>query len=80
MLTLVFTRALDLCRFAAGIPEENLLKWDLKETGAKSGPYPEIRESDVFVVSNCWGPSFCLCTVLLLLKNLDAVRNAIAVG
>ena len=38
--------ALDLCR-AAGIPESNLLKWDLAETAKKDGPYPEIRESDV---------------------------------
>ena len=45
-------RALDLCRSVADIPEENLLKWDLAETSAKPGPYPEIRESDVFVVSS----------------------------
>ena len=37
--------ALDLCR-AVGIPESNLLKWDMKET-AKGGPFVEIRESDV---------------------------------
>lgn len=41
--------ALDLCR-AAGIPESNLLKWDMAET-AKGGPFPEIRESDIFI--NC---------------------------
>ncbi|KAL2057370.1 hypothetical protein ABVK25_002423 [Lepraria finkii] len=45
------TGALDLCRLVAGIPEENLLKWDLEETRATTGPYPEIRESDVFVNS-----------------------------
>ena len=42
--------ALDLCK-AVGIPESNLLKWDLPETKAKEGPYLEIRESDIFV--NC---------------------------
>ncbi|CAF9934506.1 Saccharopine dehydrogenase [Imshaugia aleurites] len=41
--------ALDLCR-AVGIPESNLLKWDMAET-AKGGPFIEIRESDIFV--NC---------------------------
>jgi saccharopine dehydrogenase (NAD+, L-lysine-forming) len=35
----------------AGIPEENIIKWDLAETAAKPGPYPEIVESDIFV--NC---------------------------
>ncbi|KAL8998758.1 MAG: hypothetical protein Q9169_002208, partial [Polycauliona sp. 2 TL-2023] len=42
--------AIDLC-LAAGIPESNLLRWDLAETSAKAGPYPEIRESDIFI--NC---------------------------
>ncbi|KAL8925732.1 MAG: hypothetical protein Q9172_002123 [Xanthocarpia lactea] len=42
--------AIDLC-VAAGIPESNILKWDLAETSAKDGPYPEIRESDIFI--NC---------------------------
>lgn len=37
--------ALDLCR-AVGIPDSNLLKWDMAET-AKGGPFIEIRESDV---------------------------------
>jgi saccharopine dehydrogenase (NAD+, L-lysine-forming) len=41
--------AVDLCR-QAGIPEENILKWDLAET-TKGGPYQEIVESDIFV--NC---------------------------
>jgi len=31
----------------AGIPDENIVKWDIQETRAKSGPYPEILESDV---------------------------------
>ena len=41
--------AVDLCR-AAGIPDGNILKWDMAET-AKGGPFVEIVESDIFV--NC---------------------------
>ncbi|KAL8818835.1 MAG: hypothetical protein Q9191_007853, partial [Dirinaria sp. TL-2023a] len=41
--------ALDLCR-AVGIPDENLLEWDYPHT-QKGGPFPEIRESDIFI--NC---------------------------
>lgn len=41
--------AVDLC-LRAGIPTENVLKWDMAET-AKGGPFPEIVESDIFV--NC---------------------------
>ena len=41
--------AVDLCR-AVGIPEENILKWDLDETKA-GGPFQEIADSDIFV--NC---------------------------
>ncbi|OLL23124.1 Saccharopine dehydrogenase [NAD(+), L-lysine-forming] [Neolecta irregularis DAH-3] len=33
-----------------GIPEEQILKWDMAET-AKGGPFKEITESDIFV--NC---------------------------
>ncbi|EME39127.1 hypothetical protein DOTSEDRAFT_75023 [Dothistroma septosporum NZE10] len=40
--------AVDLC-IKAGV--EDIIKWDLPETSAKPGPYPEIIESDVFV--NC---------------------------
>ncbi|KAI6870944.1 Saccharopine dehydrogenase [Hortaea werneckii] len=40
--------AVDLC-VKAGL--EDIIKWDLPETSAKSGPYQEIVESDVFV--NC---------------------------
>ena len=39
--------SLDLCR-SVGIPDENLLKWDLPDT-KKGGPFVEIRESDVSV-------------------------------
>lgn len=35
----------------AGLPESNILKWDLPETANRPGPYPEIVESDIFV--NC---------------------------
>ncbi|KAH0612619.1 uncharacterized protein H6S33_008999 [Morchella sextelata] len=41
--------AVDLC-LKAGIPTENVLKWDMAET-AKGGPFVEIVESDIFV--NC---------------------------
>lgn len=41
--------ALDFFR-KVGIPEENLVKWDMKET-AKGGPFQEIVDSDIFV--NC---------------------------
>lgn len=41
--------AVDLC-LRAGVPEENILKWDMAET-AKGGPFNEITESDVFI--NC---------------------------
>ncbi|KAK4162170.1 hypothetical protein QBC43DRAFT_242240 [Cladorrhinum sp. PSN259] len=34
----------------SGIPEENILKWDMAET-AKGGPFKEITDSDIFV--NC---------------------------
>ncbi|KAH6619764.1 hypothetical protein B0J18DRAFT_412023 [Chaetomium sp. MPI-SDFR-AT-0129] len=34
----------------AGLPEENILKWDMAET-AKGGPFKEITDSDIFV--NC---------------------------
>lgn len=40
------------CDFArkAGIPEENIIKWDINET-KKGGPFPEIVQADIFV--NC---------------------------
>jgi len=34
----------------AGVPEENIVKWDMAET-AKGGPFKEITDSDIFV--NC---------------------------
>lgn len=37
--------ALDCCR-AIGVPESNLVKWDLDET-KKGGPFVSVRESDV---------------------------------
>ena len=42
--------AVALCK-AAGLPEEKVIKWDLAETRDNPGPYPQIRESDIFV--NC---------------------------
>lgn len=40
------------CDFAvrAGIPEENIIRWDMHETKA-GGPFPEILDVDIFV--NC---------------------------
>lgn len=41
--------ACDLAR-AVGIPEQNIIKWDLEETKA-GGPFPRILQSQIFV--NC---------------------------
>lgn len=41
--------AVDMC-LRAGVPEENILKWDMAET-AKGGPFKEITDSDIFI--NC---------------------------
>ncbi|KAI0023822.1 hypothetical protein F4780DRAFT_776446 [Xylariomycetidae sp. FL0641] len=41
--------AVDMC-LKAGLPDENILKWDMAET-AKGGPFKEITDSDIFV--NC---------------------------
>lgn len=41
--------AVDLFK-KVGVPDENILKWDLEET-KQPGPYKEITESDIFV--NC---------------------------
>jgi len=41
--------AVDLC-LRAGVPTENVLRWDMAET-AKGGPFDEIVESDIFI--NC---------------------------
>ncbi|RIA96843.1 hypothetical protein C1645_687541 [Glomus cerebriforme] len=38
------------CARKSGIPEENIIKWDLEET-KKGGPFKEILECDIFV--NC---------------------------
>jgi saccharopine dehydrogenase (NAD+, L-lysine-forming) len=35
----------------AGLPEKNIVKWDIDETREKPGPYQEIIEADIFV--NC---------------------------
>jgi saccharopine dehydrogenase (NAD+, L-lysine-forming) len=33
----------------AGLPTENITKWDIQETSQKQGPYAEIAEADIFV-------------------------------
>ncbi|KAL7899575.1 hypothetical protein HDV63DRAFT_402822 [Trichoderma sp. SZMC 28014] len=33
----------------AGLPEENLTRWDLAETKDRNGPYKEIAEHDIFL-------------------------------
>lgn len=38
------------CLLKLGIPEENIIKWDINET-KKGGPFNEIAEADIFV--NC---------------------------
>src|ERR1700761_6760673 len=43
------TGAANACR-AAGVPEENIIKWDMAET-AKGGPFQQISDADIFV--NC---------------------------
>lgn len=41
--------AIDLCK-KVGIPESNLVKWDINET-KKGGPFQEIADADIFI--NC---------------------------
>lgn len=41
--------AVDCCK-KVGIPEENIIKWDIAET-SKGGPFQEIADADIFV--NC---------------------------
>lgn len=33
----------------AGIPEENITRWDLNETKDRHGPYEEIAQHDIFL-------------------------------
>jgi saccharopine dehydrogenase (NAD+, L-lysine-forming) len=33
----------------AGLPDENIIKWDLAETSVKQGPYQEIVDADMYV-------------------------------
>lgn len=42
--------AVDLFK-KAGLSDKDIVQWDINETREKSGPYPEIVESDIFV--NC---------------------------
>jgi saccharopine dehydrogenase (NAD+, L-lysine-forming) len=39
------------CAKKCGIPESNIIGWDLKETQGNPGPYPEILKHDIFVNS-----------------------------
>lgn len=59
--------ALDLFR-KVGIPEDNLLKWDMAET-AKGGPFQEIVDSDIFV--NC----IYLSKPIAPFVNFDTLNN-----
>ena len=36
-----------MCR-KVGIPEDNILKWDLAETAA-GGPFQEVADADIFI-------------------------------
>lgn len=40
--------AVDLFR-KAGIPEENITRWDIQETRDRNGPYEEIAQHDIFL-------------------------------
>lgn len=51
----------------AGVPEENILKWDMAET-AKGGPFKEITDSDIFV--NC----IYLTSKIPNFVNLDSLQ------
>ncbi|KAF2153170.1 putative saccharopine dehydrogenase [Myriangium duriaei CBS 260.36] len=42
--------AVDLLK-KAGLSDKDIVQWDINETREKTGPYPEIIESDIFV--NC---------------------------
>lgn len=53
------------CDFArkAGIPEENIIKWDINETKG-GGPFPQILEAGKWL-KGCYmmGDSLCVCIV-----------------
>jgi saccharopine dehydrogenase (NAD+, L-lysine forming) len=45
----------------AGVPAENLTRWDLDETKNRHGPYEEIAQHDIFlnaVMLTLWGATF----------------------
>ncbi|ORY48484.1 Formate/glycerate dehydrogenase catalytic domain-like protein [Rhizoclosmatium globosum] len=54
----------------AGIPEENIIKWDMAETKA-GGPFPEILAADIFV--NC----IYLSTPIPPFITLDMVKQTV---
>jgi len=55
--------AVELCE-KAGIPPDNIVRWDLAETKDRHGPYMEIVEVDIFV--NCVGPPRLRCASWLI--------------
>ncbi|KAI0160473.1 hypothetical protein GGR57DRAFT_384557 [Xylariaceae sp. FL1272] len=59
--------AVDMC-LKAGIPDDQILKWDMAET-AKGGPFDEIHESDIFV--NC----IYLSSKIPHFVNLDSLKG-----
>lgn len=60
--------AIDMFK-TVGIPESNLLRWDMAET-AKGGPFEEIVESDIFV--NC----IYLTEKIAPFVNMKALANS----
>jgi len=68
--------AVELCR-RVGLDEESVLKWDIAETQAKSGPYPEIVESDVFI--NCIYLSSALPSPFVDLESLKSPNRQLSV-
>ncbi|ROW11257.1 hypothetical protein VMCG_01421 [Cytospora schulzeri] len=60
--------AVDMC-LRAGVPEENILKWDIAET-SKGGPFKEIAESDIFV--NC----IYLASKIPHFVNVESIKAA----
>lgn len=54
----------------AGLPEENITKWDIQETRERPGPYPEILESDVSLDLESICPSIVQLLTLFFLPDL----------
>lgn len=60
--------AVDMC-LRAGIPTEQVLKWDMAET-APGGPFKEITDSDIFI--NC----IYLSTKIPSFVDMESLRTA----